>query len=107
MTNDAARALCPRTCIDCCCEDHHWGFYGGDDDEAGEIVDDNSMECKHCPAKLDLEERCLKCGQPFIEHDMEGDWSCAEGFRSGPFEFKGQAKRVCTRVHPWDEATKG
>ena len=105
MTNDEARKLCPRSCLDCCCQEHHWGFYGGPDDANGdgEFEDDGSMECKHCPAKLDLEERCLKCGQPFIEHDIEGDWSCAEGFQSGTFQYKDQPVRVCNAIHPWDE----
>lgn len=107
-TNDQARALCPRTCLDCCCEEHHWGDYGPDEDENGDIdLDDNSMHCKHCPAKLGYDEPCVRCERPLIGHDLDTldcdslEPVCAPDGQK--FAFKGQVVRVCNLIHPWDE----
>lgn len=101
-TNDAARVLCPRTCLDCCCQEHHWGDYGGDDeDEPGE---DSSMQCKHCPARVDYTEPCTLCGRELLDHDFD-TLACdpdLDGDEHPKFTYGGQPKRVCKQVHPWD-----
>ncbi len=103
-TNDEARKLCPRTCIDCCCQEHHWGDYGDGFDESGE-EDDNCMGCKHCPAKLDYLEPCTLCGNQLIDHDTD-TFACDEEFAGDDdpkFTYAGQPKRECKLAHPWDE----
>jgi hypothetical protein len=106
-TNDEARVLCPRTCIDCCCQEHHWGDYSNNYDESGE-QDDNCMGCKHCGALLDYTEPCTLCGKELIDHDTDS-FACdpeADGDDAPKFTYAGQPKRECKRVHPWDEARK-
>jgi len=103
-TNDEARLLCPRTCIDCCCQEHHWGDYGGDEEDeiAGE---DNYLRCKHCPAKLDYTTPCLNCGNQLIDHDLD-TWACypdLDGDDDPKFRYAGQPTRECKNVHPWDK----
>lgn len=103
MTNAEAKALCPRTCIDCCCEVHHWGVYGPEEDENGNVnLDDDTMySCKHCPARLSAEEICVLCKAALIDH---GELNCPEG--NGQFLYDGEPKRVCTQSHPWDTSIK-
>lgn len=105
-TNDAARLLCARTCLDCCCQEHHWGDYGGADDANGEEedCDSNTMQCKHCPAKLDYTEKCTLCGKELIDHDTDTfacDFDATED-TDPKFTYEGQPKRECKQVHPWD-----
>lgn len=105
-TNDQARVLCPRTCLDCCCQEHHWGDYGGPDDANGdsEDYDSNTKQCKHCPALLDYTEKCTLCGKELIDHDFD-EWFCdpEAGPGSPRFKYAGQPERVCKQVHPWDK----
>jgi hypothetical protein len=94
-TNEAAKLLCGRTCLDCCCSDHHWGIY-----------EDCEVKCKHCPATLSWDEVCVVCKHTLGDHDIEEDWACQTC--DGPlgckrFRFAGQAVRTCTNVHPWDK----
>lgn len=94
-TNDAAKSLCPKTCLDCCCESHHWGtLYGS---ELGE-----AMGCKHCPATLDLSERCVGCGGKLVNHEFDDDWS---GPDCDAFGYDGQPQRHCPGPHPWDHTS--
>lgn len=96
-TQEAARKLCQRPCVDCCCSEHHWGDYGGDPDEEGH---DAVLQCKHCPAALEAEEVCTRCEAELIDHDLD-NLDCQD--EKGKFHYEGQPVRVCKRVHPWDE----
>lgn len=65
-TTSSAFKACTSRCIDCHEAGHHWGMYG----------DPEAMTCKHCSAKLDLEEKCATCGHELIDHEFSEDWSC-------------------------------